>query len=68
MAALMAKMLRHVDLLMQYAHDGDGFRRLLIENYMWADRNRVKAGNKFISLATQLGMNAKTVADILYIA
>src|SRR5665213_1783564 len=25
MAALMAKMLRYVDLLMQYAHDGDGF-------------------------------------------
>ena len=67
MAALMAKMLRHVDLLMQYAHDGDGFRRLLVENNVRADWNGIKTGDKFVALAAQLGMYTQTVAHILYI-
>jgi hypothetical protein len=68
MAVLMAKMLWHVDLVMQYAHDGDGFRRLLVENNVRADWNGIKAGDKFVALAAQLGMYAQSVAHILDIA
>ena len=58
MAVLVAKVLRLIDRVMQYAHDSDAFWRLLIENYVRADRNRIKTDNKFVSLATKLGMHA----------
>ena len=58
MAALLTKMFRCVERFMQYADDGDGFRRLLIENYVRDDWNRIETDNKFVSLATQLGMYA----------
>ena len=68
MTALMAEMLRRVELLMQYAHDGNGFRRLLVEKYVRADWNGIKTDDKFVSLSTELRMYAETVAHILYIA
>ena len=67
MAALLTKMLRRVECLMQYAYNGDGFRRLQVENYVRADRNRIETDDKFISLSTKLRMYAQTVAHILYI-
>ena len=68
MAALLTKMLRRVERLMQYTDDGDGFRRLLVENYVRADRNRIETDDKCVSLSTKLGVYAETVAHILYIA
>ena len=68
MAALLTKMLRRVEGLMQYAHDGDGFRRLQVENYVRVDRYRIETDDKFISLSTELRMHAETIAHILYIA
>jgi hypothetical protein len=49
MIALMAEMLRRVERLMQYAHDGDGVWRSLIETYVRSDRNRIKTDDKFVS-------------------
>ena len=68
MAALMAEMLRRVERLMQYTDDGDGFRRLPVEDYVRVDWNRIETDNKFVALSTELRMYAETVAHILYIA
>ena len=68
MAALLTKMLRRVERLMQYTDDGDGFRRLLVEDYVRVDWNRIETDGKFISLSTELWMYPQTIAHVLYIA
>ena len=64
MAALLTKMLRRVEILMQYAHDDNSFRRLPVEKHVRAEWNRIETKDKFISLSTELWMYAQTITVI----